>query len=117
MPYKPKRPCSFPGCPNLTDGLFCWEHQKVENKRYDKYRRNPEHGRRYGRSWQRIRKAYAEQHPLCEECLKEGRLVPVEQVHHIVPLSEGGTNDFSNLRSLCQSCHSRLHALRGDRWG
>lgn len=28
MPRKPKRPCSFPGCPNLTDGRFCEEHEK-----------------------------------------------------------------------------------------
>ena len=25
MPRKPKRPCSHPGCPNLTDGRFCEE--------------------------------------------------------------------------------------------
>ncbi|MCR1954151.1 HNH endonuclease, partial [Clostridioides mangenotii] len=23
MPKKPKRPCSYPGCPELTDGRFC----------------------------------------------------------------------------------------------
>lgn len=27
MPYKPKRPCSWPGCPNLTHGRYCEEHQ------------------------------------------------------------------------------------------
>ncbi len=26
MPRKPKRPCSYPGCPNLCDGRFCEEH-------------------------------------------------------------------------------------------
>ena len=39
MPRKPKRPCSFPGCPNLTDGRFCEEHEKQENRRYEKYDR------------------------------------------------------------------------------
>lgn len=34
MPRKPKRPCSYPGCPNLTDGRFCPEHEKKEAKRY-----------------------------------------------------------------------------------
>lgn len=33
VPRKPKRPCSFPGCPRLTDGRFCPEHEKLENKR------------------------------------------------------------------------------------
>ena len=40
-----------------------------------------------------------------------------EQVHHVLPLSEGGSNDEGNLMSLCKSCHSRIHAKRGDRWG
>ena len=39
MPRKPKRPCSFPGCPKLTDGRFCEEHEKQENRRYEKYDR------------------------------------------------------------------------------
>ena len=30
-------------------------------------------------------------------------------VHHIVPLSKGGTNNLSNLRTLCEDCHKRLH--------
>ena len=41
MPRKPKRPCSFPGCPKLTEGRFCEEHEKEENKRYERYDRNP----------------------------------------------------------------------------
>lgn len=36
MPRKPKRPCSYPGCPNLTDGRFCPEHEKMEAKRYER---------------------------------------------------------------------------------
>ena len=36
MPMKPKRPCSFPGCPNLTDRRFCPEHEKLEAQRDQK---------------------------------------------------------------------------------
>ena len=50
MPRKPKRPCSYPGCPNLTDGRFCPEHEKKEAKRYEKYDRDPNTKRRYGRA-------------------------------------------------------------------
>ena len=42
--------------------------------------------------------------------------VPVEEVHHIKPLSEGGTHDAENLISLCKYHHSKIHAQRGDRW-
>ena len=55
---KPKRPCSYPGCPNLTDGRFCEEHEKLENQRYEKYERDPATKRRYGRAWKRIRDRY-----------------------------------------------------------
>ena len=115
MPKKPKRPCSYPGCPKLTDGRFCYEHQKQENQRYEKYDRSPEMKKRYGRAWKRIRDRYVHKHPLCEQCLKEGRYVAVEEVHHIVPLAEGGSNDESNLMSLCRSCHEKIHRERGDR--
>ena len=30
-------------------------------------------------------------------------------VHHIIPLSKGGTSSLSNLRTLCKSCHGKLH--------
>jgi 5-methylcytosine-specific restriction protein A len=116
VPRKPKRPCSFPGCPKLTDGRFCEEHAKQEAKRYEKYDRDPAVRRRYGRAWKRIRDSYVEAHPLCEKCLEHGQLVPTEEVHHKVPLSEGGTHSRTNLISLCKSCHAKIHAERGDRW-
>ena len=50
MPTKPKRPCSYPGCPKLTDGRFCEEHAKAEAKRYEKYDRDPAVRRKIGRA-------------------------------------------------------------------
>lgn len=116
MPKKPKRPCSYPGCPKLTDGRFCEEHAKLEAKRYEKYDRDPETRRRYGRAWKRTRDSYVQQHPLCELCQKDGRLTATEEVHHKVPLSEGGTHARDNLIALCKPCHARIHAECGDRW-
>ena len=63
-----------------------------------------------------IRDKYAVGHPFCEKCYERGVLVPVEEIHHKLPLSEGGTHDRSNLIALCKSCHSQIHAKRGDRW-
>jgi 5-methylcytosine-specific restriction protein A len=117
MPRKPKRPCSYPGCPRLTDGRYCDEHQKLTDKQYNKYQRNPEHRKRYGRAWKRIRDRYIKAHPLCEECFKYNRLNPAEEVHHIIPLAKGGTHDDDNLMSLCKACHSSITARSGDRWG
>lgn len=82
MPKKPLRPCSHPGCPNLCDGQFCEQHRVEERRKYDKYERSSDVNRKYGRAWKRIRDRYAAEHPLCEMCLKEGRLTPVQEVHH-----------------------------------
>lgn len=116
MPKKPKRPCSYPGCPNLTDGQYCEEHEAAARKRYNKYGRPADSNKKYGRAWKRIRDRYVLQHPFCEMCYKQGVLKPVEEVHHKLPLSQGGTHEENNLISLCQSCHAKIHAERGDRW-
>lgn len=34
------------------------------------------------------------------------------EVHHKIPLCDGGTNDASNLELVCTSCHRRLDAAR-----
>jgi len=115
MPKRPKRPCSTPGCPNLTDGRYCEEHRVVERRRYDKFERSPDVNKKYGRAWKRIRDRYAREHPLCEWCEKNGRLTSAEEVHHILPISLGGTHDKSNLMSLCKSCHNKIHLELGDR--
>ena len=116
MPNKPKRPCSYPGCPKLSDGRYCEEHERIENKRYEKYDRDPAVHRRYGRAWRRIRDRYIAAHQLCEQCLKEGQLTPAQEVHHILPLAHGGTHAENNLMALCTSCHSKITAETGDRW-
>ena len=116
MPRKPKKPCAYPGCPNLTEKKYCPEHERLENQRYDRYQRDPAHKKRYGRTWKKIRDSYVKTHPFCAHCLLGGKYVPVEEVHHKIPLSEGGTHARENLISLCKTCHSRIHAERGDRW-
>ena len=116
MPMKAKRPCSYPGCGLLTDRQYCEKHQKEMNRDYERYRRDPKTKKRYGRTWERIRKLYADTHPFCEDCYKRGIITPVEHVHHKLPLTEGGTNDFENLESLCKSCHRRIHNKLGHDW-
>jgi len=115
MPTKPKRPCSYPGCPKLTDGQYCEDHAAVARRQYNKYERSPDINKKYGRAWKRIRDRHISQHPLCEECEKQGKLVPAEEVHHKKPISQGGTHARDNLMSLCRSCHTKIHHEIGDR--
>ena len=106
MPKKPARPCKVRMCPNLVHGRgqYCEEHADLGIR---KDTRPSARLRGYDKEWYRIRNAYIQAHPYCEEegC---GRLA--EQVDHKVPLRAGGTNDWANLRSLCTSCHSRKTA-------
>ena len=117
MPRKPKHPCSYPGCPNLTYSRYCEEHERFMMRRYNSVERNPRAKRRYGPEWKRIRRAFLDEHPFCEMCRRNGRYVEADTVHHIRPLSEGGTNDEANLMALCHSCHSSIHSKRDDGWG
>ncbi len=118
MPYKPKRPCAYPGCGQLAvREQYCAVHQKTVDKHYNQFERDPVSNKRYGRSWKRIRDRYIRLHPLCEECQRENKLTAAEEVHHILPLAKGGGNEAENLMALCKPCHSRITVLSGDRWG
>ena len=116
MPRKPKKPCRYPGCPKLTDARYCPEHERLASQQYEKYDRDPAAKRRYGRAWRKIRARFLAGHPLCTMCQQEGRLTKATEVHHILPLSRGGTHDEGNLMPLCKPCHSRITVEMGDRW-
>lgn len=46
----------------------------------------------------------------CQICgRKLSRLNPERTKHHIIPISQGGTNQFSNLQVLCVDCHYQIH--------
>lgn len=109
MPRKAKRPCRFRGCPKLVDSAsgYCAEHEKIQTRAYDKFRA-VEHNQRYGYKWRKLRARFLKEHPLCEQCRQSGRYTAATEVHHIKPLSEGGTNDERNLMALCKACHSRI---------
>jgi 5-methylcytosine-specific restriction protein A len=89
---------------------------ETERKRdYNRYFREPFYNKRYGKEWRRIRDRYIKAHPLCEECMKHGRFTAATEVHHILPLSEGGGNERENLMSLCHECHSSITMAANNR--
>ena len=61
MPRKPKKPCAYPGCPNLTEKKYCPEHERLESQRYDRYQRDPAHKKRYGKAWKRMATTFEKQ--------------------------------------------------------
>lgn len=119
MPRRPKRPCSQPGCPELTDGQYCARHRKEDYKKYNRFKRD-EFSKWFYNSpeWQRLRKQKLRLNPLCEHCEREGKVRPATVVDHIVPIKEGGIAlDINNLQSLCKPCHDSKTAREDGRWG
>lgn len=116
MPFAPKKPCRYPGCPRLTTQTYCDVHAKQVSSYYNRCQRPRRSRTRYHHGWARIRQRYLLRHPFCEMCRSQGCLTPATEVHHVLPLDHGGTNDSKNLMALCKPCHSRITAQMDDRW-
>jgi 5-methylcytosine-specific restriction protein A len=117
MPYKPRKPCFFPGCSELVpaDERFCALHKKQDQKQYDKQRGSSSQ-RGYGARWRRYRIRYLMEHPLCinfEECHNVTTVVD-----HIVPVNKGGTFwNPANHQPMCKNCHDRKTAKEDGGFG
>ena len=110
MPDKPLRPCAYPGCPEvITSGRYCPKHKTIAGRSYNQTSRRPDFAKTYDSRWRKLRDLYIKKHPLCELCLADGLYVPADLVHHKIPTELGGTHDESNLQSLCNSCHNKIH--------
>ena len=119
MPYKPKKPCAYPGCPNLTSGRYCDAHKKLTDAQYDmRFRDNDARAFYHSHEWKHLRQNYLIEHPFCMECWKKGKLTRATVVDHIVPIKQGGPElDESNLQALCASCHGSKSIREGSRFG
>lgn len=67
-------------------------------------------------AWQNCRNAYMKKvGGLCEDCLKENKITPAEEVHHIKFLTPYNINDpsitlnFDNLVAVCREHHRQRH--------
>lgn len=68
------------------------------------------------KQWRMTRKFYIKSNPLCEECLRSNPSITkaADMVDHIIQISKNGMMfDYSNLQSLCNSCHSKKSSREG----
>ena len=108
----PRPACCVPRCSGRAakGSSYCEDH-----RRPSPYRKDPALKRIYNSArWQQVRLIKLQRDPICEfgfvGCLKEA-----EDVHHKVPLSEGGRPfAMENLMSGCKPCHTR-HELEERR--
>jgi 5-methylcytosine-specific restriction enzyme A len=104
MPRKPKKPCSYPRCPELTESRYCDAHTKNYDREYER-QRGTSTQRGYGANHRRLRKMVLAQEPLCRYCTERGDVEPATELDHI----DGNQWNlkWENLQGLCKSCHSR----------
>jgi len=108
MPNKFKKPCAYPGCPALTVNRYCKKHERMVGKAMDKERPSS-NARGYTATWQRRRREYLRENPLCRHCQNKGKLIPADLIDHIIP-HKGDMNlfwDETNWQPLCTECHNR----------
>jgi HNH endonuclease len=62
----------------------------------------------YTAHWNKLSRDWRRQHPLCQHCMDEGRVVAAYAVDHKVPHKGDPAimYDLNNLQSLCESCHN-----------
>ena len=69
------------------------------------------------KQWKDLRNLYLLEHPLCEKCLKLGKVSATEEIHHIRKISSARSEaemkeiayDYGNLMALCKECHHKIH--------
>lgn len=112
MPTRPAGPCRSPLCPNLRP---CPNHE-LDLRRANDARRPSARQRGYTAEWERTRRAYLADHPLCEcdqTCCPGGCSDIAEDVHHLDGLGPLGPrgHDPANLAGLSHRCHARVTAM------
>jgi 5-methylcytosine-specific restriction protein A len=102
MPSRSLKPCSYPGCPNLTNGGRCPLHRTPDT-------RPTATERGYDAEWRRLRAQHLALNPWCMECASFGKAERATEVDHIIP-HKGDDSlrlDPANLQSLCHYHHSQ----------
>ena len=98
-PQAAPRPCPVPGCPSLvTRTQSCPKHPRRPFQ-------TPRSLQGSTRRWRRRRLQVLMRNPLCVDCQAEGRVTAATEVDHIVPVSQGGTDDDDNLAGRCHAHH------------
>lgn len=105
MPVAAPKSCKTCGAVVRDGGSRCELH-KVRDGTFADRRRGTRHERGYGTEWDKLRpQVLARDAGLCQVCLIDGLVTISNIVDHIIPKSEGGTDDMVNLRCICADHH------------
>lgn len=67
--------------------------------------------------WRNLRALKMTNNPLCEICEANGKITPVDDVHHMISFMSVDdpvrryhlAYDYDNLQSVCDECHQKIH--------
>lgn len=100
--HRKKRCCGKQQCIDIID-------QKVTNANYKRQQKKIKNGKfRHGVPVELKQKIYERDGKTCKMCFIEIK-EKERQVHHIIPVSEKGSDDLNNLILLCNNCHTEVH--------
>lgn len=108
--------CRHKGCYEIVSGkAYCDKHKPIKSN--DNYKRPDRHRFYNSQKWRKLRKLYAQNHPLCERCWSKGIVKPVDIVHHKISIEDDYSKrlDMDNLESLCIACHNTEHFSEGEK--
>ncbi|KEQ22865.1 HNH endonuclease [Paenibacillus tyrfis] len=113
MPSVAKKPCSRPGCSNLTRERYCPDHAQLTQQK-DRERGTAAQ-RGYDSKWRTARAGYLAKHPLCVECQRVGVIKAAMVVDHIKPHKGDKALfwDRGNWQPLCKHHHD-VKTVRED---
>jgi len=105
MPNAPKRPCSFPSCPEMVSAGRCSAHSNQQGQRGGATKRG------YDYQWQKFREWFIRRHWVCSDC----QINATTDVHHMRKAREYPAlmRVESNCRGLCHACHA-VRTARGE---
>jgi 5-methylcytosine-specific restriction protein A len=101
--YRKKRWCNSSECKTVID-------EKVTNGNYKKRQRKIEKGTFRNGVGQELRNFILDRDDhVCSLCNVRDASIGRMQVHHIVPVANGGLDDYDNLTTVCRLCHIKIH--------
>ena len=107
-PRTPKR-CRKQGCGNRTTSKYCDDHKHLESSWNTYARQQSAKGKRVYQTpeWRRLSPEVKRlANHLCLNCLLGQPSVAVRGVitEHLIPVSKGGDESYSNLSCFCKAC-------------
>jgi len=108
-----KQACRKVGCPTSHSNSegYCDKHIHLAGWGKNQRDNGNRHMRGYGYRWEKKRKEILERDEfLCQQCKREGIFTDATHVDHIKAKANGGSDESSNLQSLCAPCHRKKTA-------